>query len=229
MMLEIRLFTPIAVFVLCLSNTSNAEDSGYWALELPVPEYATNVVPNVDRQFLIKSVSFDWVAEDTADLNEFYGAYFESIDWKDPMADSPRFAGMQASGWSSYSMSFTEQNRPVAKYGTMWKASSYPALGVVTLQLDAFEDGKFRGSAVVKIGPEVDTAAIFRLTGLLGNDPKNLFKLHSAVNGNPFELHTIALPANYREEADPLLAEYYQIVDEILLEYRKWEREYVSD
>ena len=102
-------------------------------------------------------------------------------------------------------------------------------VGCRNASTSAFEDGKFKGSAVVQVGPEVDTAAMFRLTGLLGNDPKNLFTLHSAVNGNPFELHTIALPANYREESDPLLAEYYQIVDEIILEYRKWEREYVSD
>ncbi len=229
MMRKVRLFVPIAVFVFCLSNTGNAEDSGYWSIELPVPDYATNVVPNVDRQFLVKSVSFDWEGEDTAALREFYGTYFESIGWEDFLAGSRGFSDLRASGWSSYSMNFAEQNRPVAKFGTMWKATAYPAFGTVMIQLDAFEGGKFKGSAVVQVGPEVDTAAMFRLTGLLGNDPKNLFKLHSAVNGNPFELHTIALPANYREESDPLLAEYYQIVDEIILEYRKWEREYVSD
>ncbi len=224
-----RLFATLTMLICCWSNAVYAEDPGYWSIELPVPDSATNVVTNIDRQFLAKSVSFDWEGEDTHDLREFYGEFFESIGWEDPMAGSPRFSDLSASGWASYSMNFTEQNSPVAKYGTMWKAKSYPALGVVTIQLDAFDDGKFKGSAVVQVAPEVDTAAMFRLTGLLGNDPKNLFKLHSAVHGNPFELHTIALPANYREESDPLLAEYYQIVDEIILEYRKWEREYISD
>ena len=60
---KVRSFAPIAVFVFCLSSTGNAEDSGYWSIELPVPDYATNVIPNVDRQFLVRSVSFDWEAE----------------------------------------------------------------------------------------------------------------------------------------------------------------------
>jgi hypothetical protein len=229
MITKFRLFAALAALASCWSSTVCAEDSGYWSIELPVPDSATNVVTNVDRQFLVKSVSFDWEGKDTAKLREFYGAYFESIGWEDPMADSPRFSDLRASGWSSYSMNFTEQNRPVADYGSMWKAASYPAMGAVRVRLDSFDDDNFKGSVDVQIGPEVDTAVMFRLTGLLGNDPKNLFKLHSAVNGNPFELHTIALPANYREESDPLLAEYYQIVDEIILEFRKWEREYVSD
>jgi hypothetical protein len=181
MMRKVRLFVPIVAFVFCLSNTGNAEDSGYWSIELPVPDSATNVATNVDRQFLVKSVSFDWEGEDTAALREFYGTYFESIGWEDFLAGSSGFSDLRAPGWSSYSMNFTEQNRPVVKFGTMWKATAYPAFGTVMIQLDAFE------------------------------------------------LHTIALPANYREESDPLLAEYYQIVDEIILEYRKWGREYVSD
>ncbi|MGI9271070.1 MAG: hypothetical protein ACR2QT_04800 [Woeseiaceae bacterium] len=224
-----RALALIALLVSCLSNTCNAEDSGYWSIEIPAPELATNVVSDVDRQFLVKSVSFDWEAEDTADLREFYATYFDSIGWQDPLADYSGDSELRASGWSSYAMNFTEQNRPVAQYASMWKATSYPAIGVVTLRLDAFEDGRFKGSAVVQVAPEVDMEVMFRLSGLLGNDPRNLFKLHSAVNGNPFELHTIALPANYREESDPLLAEYYQIVDEISLEYRKWEREYILD
>lgn len=214
---------------ICLTLTAHAEDSGYWSIELPVPESATNTVAKVDRQFLIKSVSFDWEGEDTDDLREFYGKYFDSIGWEDPMANSPSFSEFKGSGWSSYAMNFDAQNRPVAKYATMWKAKHYPALGAVNLQLNEFENGKFSGSVVVQVGPEVNTQAMFRLSGLVGNDPKNLFKLHAAVNGNPFELHTIALPANYQEESDPVLAEYYQIVDEIILEYRNWERDYVSE
>lgn len=225
--------TRKAVYVLvlgiCWTLPGHAEDSGYWSIELPVPESATNVVTTADRQFLVKSVSFDWEGKDTADLREFYAKYFETVDWENPMANSPRFPEFGGSGWASYAMDFDAQNKPVAKYGTMWKAKQYPALGAITVQLNEFDNGKFKGSAVVKVGPEVDTQAMFRLSGLLGDDPKNLFKLHAAVNGNPFELHTIALPANYREESDPLLAEYYQIVDEIILEYRNWEREYILD
>lgn len=224
-----RLILCMFVLGFCWPLPGHAEDSGYWSIELPVPKSATNAVTNVDRQFLIKRLSFDWKGEDTADLREFYGDYFESIGWEDPLANIPGLSRFGRSGWSSYAMNFDAQNRPVAKYGIVWKANQFPALGAVTLQLNEFKDGMFKGTALVQISPEVNTEAMIRLAGLLGNDPKNLFKLHAAVNGNPFELHTIALPANYREESDPLLAEYYQIVDEIILEYRDWEREYILD
>jgi len=224
-----RLSFAILSLILLWTLPGRTENSGYWDIELPTPQSATNVTLNVDRLFMVKSVSFDWEGEDTAELRRFYGNFFQSIDWEDPLADSSSFSGINSSGWSSFAMNVDEQNMPFAKYGTMWKATEYPAIGVVSLHLKGFEDGTFKGSAVVQIAPEINTEASFRLLGLLGNDPKNLFKLHAAVHGNPFELHTIALPANYREESDPLLAEYYQIVDEIILEYREWEREYVSE
>ena len=110
----------------------------------------------------------------------------------------------------------------------MWKATNYPAYGAVQVMLDGLEGDELTGSVIVQITPEVDTSALFRLTGLVGDNPKNLFKLHNAVQGNPFELHTIALPANYEEETDPLLAEYYQLVDEIRAVYKKWQLEYIS-
>ena len=84
------------------------------------------------------------------------------------------------------------------------------------------------GTATVQISPEVDMTVLLRLNGLLGNDPKNLFRLYEAVRGNPFELHTIALPANYEDETDPLLAEYYTIVDEVNALFREWELEHLS-
>lgn len=226
---NVRVSMSLIVLGFCWTVSSFADDLGYWSIKLPVPESATNATTDIDRLFMVKSVSFGWEGEDTSELRDFYAEYFKSIGWEDPFADRSMSSGMNNSGWSSFAMNFDEQNMPFANYGTMWKATEYPAMGAVTLHLTGFAGGKFKGSAVVQIAPEVDTEASFRLLSLLGDDPRNLFKLHAAVNGNPFELHTIALPANYREESDPLLAEYYQIVDEIILEYRKWEREYVLD
>lgn len=206
----------------------DADDVGYWSLRLPVPKSASNPVEEENLDFLTKKVSFDWRGEDTSEIREFYSRYFESIGWEDPMANIPRVADSKAGGWSSYNMRFDHNNKPIAVYGTMWRAKDYPALGSAMVTLNGLEDGELFGSVVVQTVPEVDTSALFRLTGLIGNDPKNLFKLHNAVHGNPFELHTIALPANYEEESDPLLAEYYQIVDEIRVTYRDWEFEYVA-
>jgi hypothetical protein len=221
MLLAVCLTTLL--FVQC-----DADDAGYWSLRLPVPKSASNPIEETNLDFLTKKVSFDWRGKDASEIREFYSQYFESIGWKDPMADSPGFSDLNASGWSSYNMRFDHNNKPLAVYGTMWKATNYPAFGSVMVVLNGLEDDELFGSVVVQTTPEVDTSAIFRLTGLIGNDPKNLFKLHNAVHGNPFELHTIALPANYEDESDPLLAEYYQIVDEIRATYENWKSEYIS-
>ena len=219
----------LAVWLTTLLFTQcDADDVGYWSLRLPVPESASNPVEETNMDFLTRKVSFDWRGKDASEIREFYSHYFESIGWDDPMADSPGFSDLKAGGWSSYNMRFDRNNKPLAVYGTMWKAKDYPAVGSVMVILNGLEDGELFGSVVVQTAPEVDTSALFRLTGLIGNDPKNFFKLHNAVHGNPFELHTIALPANYEDESDPLLAEYYQIVDEIRATYKDWKLEYVT-
>jgi len=225
--------TTRMLLAICLTtlayNHCNADDVGYWSLELPVPESASNPVDDTNLDFLTKKVSFDWRGQDASEIREFYSRFFESIGWEDPMSDSAMFSDLNKSGWLSYNMRFDDYNKPIAVYGTMWKAKDYPAFGSVMVVLNGLDDGELFGSVVAQITPEVDMSALFRLNGLIGNDPKNLFKLHNAVNGNPFELHTIALPANYAEESDPLLAEYHEIVDEIRAVYKAWGREYIAE
>ena len=208
---------------------TRSENTGYWDIEIPTPNSATNIDRTDDRLFMTKTVSFDWEGEDTMELREFYAEFFKSIGWEDPFADRPTFSELNTSGWGSFAMDFDQYNKPFAKYGTHWKASEYPAASAIVLHLTGFEKGKLNGTAEVQISPHIEFEAGLQLLGLLGNDPKNLFKLHAAVQGNPFDVHSIALPANYQEETDPLLSEYYQIVDEIIQEFRQWERDYVLD
>lgn len=223
-----RLVLGIALTLLILPST-DAADVGFWSLMLPVPESATDPTEDTNLDFLTKSVTFEWRGKDTREIREFYAQYFESVGWEDPLAGSPTFANRNTSGWSSYSVKFDDYNKPVAVFGTMWKAKDYPAFGSVMVILDELDGEELVGSVTVQITPEVDMSTLFRLNELIGNDPINLFKIHNAVNGNPLELHTIALPANYEEESDPLLAEYYEIVDEIRAAYREWARAYISE
>ena len=221
-----------ALFTVCLTTSvfseCIADDAGYWSLKLPVPESATHVTEETNLDFLTRSVSFDWRGDDTSVIRNFYSQYFESIGWQDPLAGSAGFPNFRAGGWSSYGMRFDENSRPLAAYSTVWKAKDYPAYGAVQVTLDGLEGDELIGSVIVQVTPEVDTSVLLKLNGLVGDDPKNLFKLHNAVHGNPFELHTIALPANYEDETDPLLAEYYRIVDQIRQVYENWRLEYVS-
>lgn len=217
-----------ATLALVLAPAGHTEESDYWSIELPVPESASNVVREVDRQYLVKSVSFEWAGEDPAKLREFYEQFFESTGWESPFKERSQLSTLAASGWAGYAMNFDAFNRPFASYGFTWKAVDYPALGGITLHLESLDGDVLKGTATVKISPDVDTTVLFRLNDLLGNDPKNLFRLYEAVRGNPFELHTIALPANYEDETDPLLAEYYDIVDEVNNLFREWERQYLA-
>ncbi|MDJ0812466.1 MAG: hypothetical protein QNJ23_01965 [Woeseiaceae bacterium] len=221
-----RLICATLAFV--LASVSYAEETDYWSIELPVPESASNVVRDVDRQYLIKSVTFDWAGEDAASLREFYEQFFESVGWESPFKGGSQLSTLSRTGWAGYAMNFDEFNKPFAAYGTSWKASGYPANAGLTLQLTSLDGDVLQGTATLQISPEVDMAVLFRLNDLLGNDPKNLFRLYEAVQGNPFELHTIALPANYEDETDPLLAEYYNIVDEVNAMFREWEREHMA-
>ena len=220
--------TICVTLALVLATASHAGQTDYWSIELPVPESVSNVVQDIDRQYLVKTVTFDWAGEDPADLREFYEQFFESIGWESLFKGAPQFSTFNNSGWAGYAMNFDEFNRPFATYSTSWKASDYPALGGLNLHLTSLDGDLLRGTVTVKISPDVDMTVLFRLNGLLGDDPKNLFRLYEAVQGNPFELHTIALPANYEDETDPLLAEYYTIVDEVDALFREWEREYLS-
>jgi hypothetical protein len=223
-----RMFLAVALAALTYVH-SHAEDTGFWSLELPVLESGSNSVGDTNLDFLTKKVSFDWRGKDATEIREFYSQFFESIGWENPMSGNTGFSDLNKSGWSSYSMRFDDYNKPKAVYGTMWKAKDYPAFGSVMVILNGMDNDELFGTVVVQVTPEVDMSALFRLNGLIGNDPKNLFKLHNAVNGNPFELHTIALPANYAEESDPLLAEYYEIVDEVRAVYKAWGRDYISE
>ncbi len=132
------------VFVQC-----DADDVGYWSLEPPVPESASNVVKETNLDFLTKSVSFDWRGKDASEIRDFYSQYFESIGWEDPMADSPGFSDLRADGWSSYNMRFDHNNQPLAAYGTMWKAKDYPAFGSVMVMLNGLEDDELFGSVTI--------------------------------------------------------------------------------
>ena len=217
-----------ATLALVIAPVSHAESTDYWSIELPVPESASNVVREVDRQYLVKKVTFDWAGEDPTALRQFYEQFFESIGWESPFKGGSPLSTLNTTGWAGYAMNFDEFNRPFAGYATSWKAVDYPALAALNLLLQSLDGDLLSGTVTVQIAPEVDMTALFRLNGLLGNDPKNLFRLSEAVQGNPFELHTIALPANYEDETDPLLAEYFEIVEEVNALFREWEREHMA-
>ena len=219
----------LVLWVLFSACLARAENIGYWDIEIPVPESATDIDAAEDRRVMMKTVSFDWKGENVSELRQYYSEFFDSIGWENPLAGSSFSSVKDKSGFSSFVMDFDEYNQPFAKYGSHWKAKDYPAAATLTLHLTEYEAGLLSGKAEVSIIPDLELEASFRLLDLVANDPKNLFRLHNAVQGDPFDIYNVALPANFREESDPLLSEYYQIVDEIFQEFRQWEADYVLD
>lgn len=200
----------------------------HWPIEIPTPDTAGNPESTFDDRFQTIAVTFDWVGNDARELYEFYNTYFSSLGWEDPTAQFSNFPKSKT-GWSSYGMTFDENNRPSARYASMWKSTSIPAISNVSLQLNSYESDTFRGQVIVHVTPEIDMTPLFRLNSLLGEDPKNWFLLHNAVQGNPLDLTTISLPPSYRDETKPLFAEYYSIVDEITEAFSDWKEKYVSN
>lgn len=216
----------IFIFSLLLlpSFSSAQEKLEQWPIEIAVPESARNVARDFDDTFLTNSVSFDWSGADTKELHSFYDKFFTSLGWENPFSGSAN----ADKNWSSYGMTFGEENNPIAKYASQWKAQSVPTVGNVVLQLNAYENGSYQGTVTIQLAPDIDFSPLFRLNNLLGQDPKNWFLLHRAINGNPLDLSTISLPANYRDETNPLVSEYYSIVDELIAASSEWKKQYIS-
>ncbi len=80
----------------------------------------------------------------------------------------------------------------------------------------------------MSISPEVDTSPLFKLQELMMGDPRNVFILHKATGGNPFEIDKVnSQPVgDYKDNA--MVKEYYNLVEVIVKQYREFGIKYVQ-
>ncbi|RMA80944.1 hypothetical protein [Umboniibacter marinipuniceus] len=215
--------------LLTLAPLASVADSGtvYWSIEIPTPEIAENILSDTNEKFYSKNVTFDVSDIEPDSIGSFYNSFFTEMGWADPSAALPS-QFQRPGGWSGYSMRINESGQPEAAYGRMWKSVNPPAIGSLQLVLSNYTEAGFSGVVTVSITPEIDTNSLMQLNQLLGNDPKNLFNLFNAVGTNPFEIQNIVVPANFTNEEDPLLVEYFGIVNEVIEQYYEFGQKYVE-
>jgi hypothetical protein len=189
----------------------------YWDVEIPDYPGAKNVIVDRSDKFLSKVKSFDIEIDSPEKIKKFYNEHFESIGWENPLKSFKGDELGMNNGWSAHRMTFNQEGRPEAFYAISWKRKDKPFIGHLQIQLNNYEYNRFSAHVEVRSGPEYDTSPLFELHKLLGNDPKNFFKLYKATKGNPFEIDSIALSCDGDlSQYEPLVKDYCNIVNQIL-------------
>ena len=218
------LFVCLLASVLSVS----AQDTPYWSIEIDTPDYAKNIERETFDRYFTKTVVFEVQDLQPDVLAEFYSSFFAKLGWSDPTADFPNRSGLPGE-WAAYSMRFNTNDEPEATYAKSWQSADIPAIGTLNLVLTDYSSTGFSGKATVAISPNVDMSPMMQLNDLLGNDPMNLFVLYQALGSNPFDVQETSIPPNYLKETDPLLRNYYQIVNEVEENFREFGKTYVTE
>jgi hypothetical protein len=189
---------------------------------------ATDVSHEREERFYTMSVSYDLTLRNTDEVYSFYDKFFGSLGWEDESKKYSHNSNEFQGKWSSYRSSFNEQGNPESAYGSMWKSKAIPAAGTVRLTLTGLNDGVFTGKVEVIIAPQVDTSPLFNLNKLMMGDPKNVFILHKATGGNPFEIDKVNPNPIGKYKNNSVVKDYYKIVGEIVNQYREFGSKYVG-
>ena len=200
-------------------SSSHGKDSfDYWTLKLPVLEGAVGLEYIDDFEFASKSVTYEMEISSTDTINKFYDNYFESIGWQNPMKDFPSSPMLNVQGgWGSFAMNFNENGKPIASYGSIWKAENMPANGRVVVLISDYKEGLYSAKVEVAISPEFDLSPLLELQQLLSKDPKNFFILSDVVKGNPFDIANVEIldQSDYKGN-EAIVNEYYKAINKII-------------
>ena len=217
----------ILIFLLSVSSVI-ADDNSYWAIDIPTVNGAANVSRERNERFYTISTSYEVEINDTEAIYVFYKEFFEKIGWENPMKGFPHSMNEYQGKWSSYRSAFNQEDLPESSYASMWKAKNIPAMGTVNLTLTGFNGGKFNAKVIVSLSPEVDTSPLFQLQTLMMGDPRNIFILHEATGGNPFEIDKVNPRPTKEHENNKMVKEYYKLIETIIRQYRDFGEKYVQ-
>ena len=217
------------ILLLILTTSIALADTGeYWSIKIPTMNGATDVSTKREKRFYTMSLSYDLALRDTDGVYAFYDKFFGSLGWEDETKTYSKNSNEFQGKWSSYRSSFNNEGNPESVYASMWKSKAMPAAGTVRLTLTGYNDGVFTGNVVVTIAPQVDTSPLFNLNKLMMGDPKNVFILHKAIGGNPFEIDKVNSRPTGKYKNNAVVKEYYKIVGEIINQYRAFGSTYIA-
>lgn len=222
-----RFFYVLLLILLSASSVFGGTD--YWAIDIPVLQSGSNVrIEKLDRfSTIIKS--YDICVESIETVAKFYDEFFKSLDWENSFrAASTAHDKQTESLWSARRLTFNDEGKPEAIYASSWKAKELPAKGSLQLTLTNYSEKGFEGHIKVVISPDIDMSPLIKINRLIGNNPKNLFRLYKSVKGNPFKIETITIPSSPKSEKDGLVKEYYKLVNQIMNSYSDFHNKYVK-
>lgn len=217
------------IFFVLLVSTLNvwASDANFWSIEIGVPKYAVGIERTENERFFTKIVRFEVRDIQPKELEEYYARFFGDLGWKDPMAEFADRSGMMGE-WAGYNIRFNSDGKPEAAYGKSWQATTLPATGNLSILLTSYSTSGFSGKVTVAISPSIDMSSLMQVHELLGNDPRNIFVLYDAIGSNPLEIHTVSLTEGNPKAKNPLVQEYYRILESVEAEYSAFGIRYVS-
>ena len=208
--------------------TSFANAGNYWDIDIPILPGAKNIKKEKDARFFQISVEYEIEVKDSSEIYAFYNTFFEKMGWENPMKKYRGHSGEFKGNWSSHQMAFTSEGSPFAAYAGMWKANDIPALGSVNLTMDEYNGDVFGAKLRIVLTPEVDRSPLMKIQQLMTGNPKNIFKLHEAIGGNPFELDKINLSMNPGFKNEKVVVDFYKSVDEVMNNYADFGKKYVK-
>lgn len=218
----------ILVLFLIFPISVIADDTNYLQREIPVFTGGFNVSVETNDKFFTKELSYELLISNTDEIYEFYNKYFESLGWENPMKEFGSTGSVFQGKWNSYRSAFTQEGFPEVAYAGAWKAPDIPAMATASMKLIKFENGFFHASIIIGIFPEIDRSPLFKLQELLVSDPKNIFILHEATGGNPFEIDKVNLSPKEKLKTNKVVSDYYDLVNEILKQYEKYGIEHLG-
>ena len=217
----IALFTFLVIYFTV--QDGSADSRQFWGFDLPVFENAQNLVAENNDRFLSMMKSYDIKIDSPDKIRNFYSAFFESFGWENPMKAFKQEKMAIQNGWSAYRMAFNNEGKPEAIYAVTWKGKDKPGTGTLQVKLTDYTNGIFTAFIEVKVTPDIDMSPLFKLNELIGNDPKNLFLLYQATDGNPFEIDSIGpVCEGDLSGSDSLVKDYCTIVNGILENFLKY-------
>jgi len=217
----------ILIIILLTASSALANNETYWAVDIPVMQGATNVSVERNEKFYTVSTSYELMISDPEKIYDFYNEFFKKIGWENPMKKFPRQKNEIQSKWSSFQSKFNQNGLPESYYGSMWEAQTIPAIGAVNLTLTSYDGEKFKTKVKVSLSPDIDTSSLFQLQSLMTGDPRNIFILHEATGGNPFEIDKINPTPSSEHKNNKMVMEYYSLVEQIFMQYQDFGTKYI--
>ncbi len=203
-----------------------ADSEIYWDYDIPIYNGGRDVSIKKDEKFCTYSVSYDLKINNTIELLIFYKNFFEKKGWSNPWEDLSSNGKMPLK-WNGNIFNWNLEGMPEFIYSSYWKAQDIPVNGLVRVLLTGVSDGKFDAVVSIHMSPDIDLSPIFEFQERIVEDPRNIFLLHEAVQGNPFIMENFSAERNPKQSTNTIVQEYYMAVDNVLSQYREFYQKHI--